>query len=37
MSDKVAERKDIAHEAEICCNPEIHSFTGERKNLGDPR
>jgi hypothetical protein len=31
MSDKVAERKDFAYEKEICCNPAIHIFTGERK------
>jgi len=36
MGDKVAERKDIAHEAESCCNPTIHTFTGE-KYLEDPR
>ena len=31
MSDKAAERKDIAHETEICCNLATHNFTGERK------
>jgi hypothetical protein len=26
-----------AHETKICCNPPIHSFTGDRKNLTDPQ
>jgi hypothetical protein len=37
MSDKVAERKDIAHETEIFYNPATLNFTGERINLDDPR
>lgn len=34
MGDKVDERKAIVQEREICCNPTIHTFTGERKKLG---
>jgi hypothetical protein len=35
MSDKLAEGKDIFHGREICCNTEIHNFTGEiEKKLG---
>jgi hypothetical protein len=36
MSDKVVEKEDIFHETEIFCNPVIHNFTGERRNLDDP-
>jgi len=28
---------NITHETAICCNPLIHSSTGDRKNLTKPQ